>query len=58
MIIVTHNLAQAKRLSDHTIFFYEGRMIETGPTAELFSRPERPETARYIGRELDPAAAR
>jgi len=57
VIIVTHNLAQAKRLSDHTIFFYEGHMIETGPTAQLFSRPERPETARYIGTELDPSAA-
>ena len=57
VIIVTHNLAQAKRLSDHTIFFYEGRMIETGPTEKIFSRPERTETARYIGGELDPSAA-
>ena len=58
VIIVTHNLAQAKRLSDHTIFFYEGRMIETGPTSDLFSRPERPETASYIGTELEPATTR
>jgi phosphate transport system ATP-binding protein len=49
VIIVTHNLAQAKRLSDHTIFFYEGRLVETGPTAEMFSQPARQETARYIG---------
>jgi phosphate transport system ATP-binding protein len=56
VIIVTHNLAQAKRVSDHTVFFYEGRMIETGPTKQLFSRPDRPETARYIGGELDPSA--
>src|SRR6202012_1931641 len=39
VIIVTHNLAQARRLSDNTIFFYEGHLIETGPTADLFERP-------------------
>jgi phosphate transport system ATP-binding protein len=49
VVIVTHNLAQAKRLSDRTIFFYQGQMVETGPTAELFSAPSRPETARYVG---------
>jgi phosphate transport system ATP-binding protein len=51
VIIVTHNLAQARRLSDNTIFFYEGHLIETGPTAELFERPKRIETARYLGAE-------
>ena len=49
IVIVTHNLAQAKRLSDRTIFFYQGRMVETGPTSELFASPARPETARYFG---------
>jgi phosphate transport system ATP-binding protein len=49
VVIVTHNLAQAKRLSRGTIFFYQGRMVETGPTAELFATPSRPETARYFG---------
>jgi len=48
VIIVTHNLAQARRLSDNTIFFYEGRLVETGPTVELFERPKRNETARYL----------
>src|SRR5580700_1158751 len=47
VIIVTHNLAQARRLSDYTIFFYEGKLVETGPTKELFEHPKRPETARY-----------
>jgi phosphate transport system ATP-binding protein len=51
VIIVTHNLAQAKRLSDNTILFYEGRLVETGPTAQLFSAPQFPETARYLGSE-------
>ncbi|HEV2360481.1 MAG TPA: phosphate ABC transporter ATP-binding protein [Acidimicrobiales bacterium] len=49
IVIVTHNLAQAKRLSDQTIFFYQGELVETGPTDRLFSTPERPETARYFG---------
>ena len=55
VIIVTHNLAQARRLSDNTMFFYEGHHIETGRTAELFTSPKRPETARYVGGEMDPA---
>ena len=49
VIIVTHNLEQAKRLSDNTIFFYEGEVMETGSTARLFDSPERIETARYLG---------
>jgi ABC-type oligopeptide transport system ATPase subunit len=53
---VTHNLAQARRISDHTIFFYEGRLVETGTTAELFEHPKRAETARYLGAEDDPSA--
>jgi phosphate transport system ATP-binding protein len=55
VVIVTHNLAQAKRLSDNTVFFYQGHLVETGPTAEMFSQPARPETARYLGGEVDPA---
>ena len=52
VIIVTHNLAQAKRLSDNTILFYEGRLVETGPTAQLFGSPKFTETARYLGSEV------
>jgi phosphate transport system ATP-binding protein len=51
VIIVTHNLAQARRLSDNTIFFYQGRLVETGPTDQLFERPAHQETARYLGSE-------
>jgi phosphate transport system ATP-binding protein len=54
VIIVTHDLHQARRVSDNTILFYEGRMIEAAPTSQLFSSPERPETARYIGGEINP----
>jgi len=58
VIIVTHNLEQARRLSDNTIFFYQGRLVETGPTLDLFERPQRPETARYLGGAVDPGADR
>jgi phosphate transport system ATP-binding protein len=49
MVIVTHNLAQARRVSDQMLFFYQGRLVEAGPTEHLFESPERPETARYLG---------
>ncbi len=49
VIIVTHNLEQARRLSDNMVLFYDGRLLESGPTAQLFDAPQRPETARYLG---------
>lgn len=48
IVIVTHNLAQARRVSDSTVFFYQGRMIESGETAQVFEDPRQPETARYV----------
>jgi phosphate transport system ATP-binding protein len=48
IIIVTHNLAQAARVSDRTMFFYQGKLVETGPTKQLFEDPKEPETARYV----------
>lgn len=48
LIVVTHNLAQARRCSDRTIFLYDGQLVEHGPTADLFERPVRPETERYV----------
>ena len=48
IIIVTHNLAQAARVSDRTIFFYQGKLVETGQTSQLFEDPKEPETARYV----------
>ncbi len=55
VVVVTHNLAQARRLSDNTVLFYQGRLVESGPTSQLFGRPSRPETARYLGGDADPA---
>jgi phosphate transport system ATP-binding protein len=48
IIIVTHNLGQARRLSDRTAFFYQGKLVEFTATAELFDDPKQPETARYV----------
>ncbi len=48
IVIVTHNMQQAARVSDQTAFFYEGRLVESGPTAELFRHPKQRQTADYI----------
>lgn len=47
-IVVTHNLGQARRLSHHTMFLNEGRLVEHGPTEHLFERPQHPQTQRYV----------
>ncbi len=48
IIIVTHNMQQAARVSDNTAFFYEGRLIEFGATKELFTKPKERQTEEYI----------
>ena len=48
IVIVTHNLQQAARISDHTGFMFLGRMIEFGPTSELFSTPRLARTRDYV----------
>ncbi|MDR1947367.1 MAG: phosphate ABC transporter ATP-binding protein PstB [Desulfovibrio sp.] len=48
IIIVTHNMQQAARVSDRTAFFYMGKLIEDGATDIMFTRPERKETEDYI----------
>jgi phosphate transport system ATP-binding protein len=48
ILIVTHNMAQARRISDECIFMLLGRGIEHRRTEDLFLNPEAPETARYI----------
>lgn len=47
-IIVTHNLAQAQRISHNTAFFYEGQLKEYGPTKKIFEDASQPETQRYV----------
>ena len=48
IVIVTHNLQQAARVSDTTSFFYLGTMVETGPTRQLFTTPRNEQTEAYI----------
>ena len=48
VIIVTHNMEQAARVSDRTAFFYMGDMVETGPTRQIFSEPEDNRLADYL----------
>ncbi|MBB5349857.1 phosphate transport system ATP-binding protein [Haloferula luteola] len=48
IVIVTHNMEQATRCSDRTAFLYMGRLIEYGPTLEVFENPKQEETEAYI----------
>jgi len=48
IIIVTHNMQQAARISDYTSFFYEGNQIEFGPTTTIFTKPREKQTEDYI----------
>src|SRR3954462_7231106 len=48
IVIVTHNMQQAARVSDQTAFFYQGELIEAGLTNELFTKPARKQTEDYI----------
>jgi phosphate transport system ATP-binding protein len=48
IVIVTHNMAQARRTSDECIFMLLGELIEHGPTSEMFLRPKRAETEMYV----------
>lgn len=48
MLIVTHNMQQAARISDRTAFMYMGELIEEGPTDKMFTNPEKQMTEEYI----------
>ena len=48
LFVVTHNLAQAKRVSARTMVFYDGCLVEHGPTEDVFERPRDPRTERYV----------
>ncbi len=48
VVIVTHNLQQAARISDHTAFFYLGRLVEVGETDRIFTSPREDRTEAYI----------
>jgi len=48
IVIVTHNMQQAARISDWTAFFYQGKLIEVDRTQQLFTKPKKKETEDYI----------
>jgi len=48
IVIVTHNMQQAARIADFTGFFYLGRLVEFGDTAQVFTRPRDERTEAYI----------
>ncbi len=48
VVIVTHNMQQAARVAEKTVFFLQGRLIEQGETGKFFSRPQKKETEDYI----------
>ena len=48
ILIVTHNMQQAARVSDYTAFMYLGRLVEYGPTDDIFQKPHLKETTDYL----------
>lgn len=48
VVIVTHSMQQAARISDYTSFFHLGEIVESAPTTELFTRPKQKKTEDYI----------
>ena len=48
IVIVTHNMQQAARVSDVTAFFLSGKMVEYGDTKSIFTRPQKEETENYL----------
>lgn len=49
IVIITHSMQQAERVSDHTAFFHLGRIIESGATEQIFKNPMKEQTKDYIG---------
>jgi phosphate transport system ATP-binding protein len=48
IVIVTHNMQQAARVADRTAFMLDGRIVEVGPTQEIFTKPADPRTEEYV----------
>ena len=48
IVIVTHNMQQAARISDHTAYFYMGELVEYGETKKIFTNPDKKSTQNYV----------
>lgn len=51
LILVTHNIQQAKRVADHLVFMCDGKVIEQGPKTLLFNNPQHEQTRKYLQEE-------
>lgn len=49
IVVVTHNMQQARRVSDRAVFLYQGRLVEQGETATIFDRPRTTLAREYVG---------
>jgi phosphate transport system ATP-binding protein len=52
IILVTHSMMQARRVADRLAVFHLGRLVEIGPTADVFDTPQSPEAQRFIGGDV------
>ncbi len=52
IIIVTHSMAQAQRISDETVFFYQGKIVEYGSTKDIFTKPKNKQTKDYVNGKI------
>lgn len=48
VLLITHNIRQARRLADSVLFFYQGKLLEHGPAEQVLDCPGRPETAAFL----------
>ena len=48
IVIVTHNMQQAARVADRTVFMLDGTIVEAGPTQDIFTKPSDPRTEEYV----------
>ena len=52
LVIVTHNIAQARRLADYVMFMWLGELVEHGPAQTFFNEPQLPLTQAYLARKI------
>ncbi len=52
IVMVTHNLGQARRLGDEILFLHQGRLLERAPVNRFFKQPASPEAAQFVEGEL------
>jgi phosphate transport system ATP-binding protein len=48
IVVITHSIAQARRIADRVAFFHPGRLVECGAAAQVFDHPGRAETAAFL----------